>query len=179
MRDKETGKSRGFAFLKYEDQRSTDLAVDNLGGTVIMNRTLRVDHTRYKKKDDDSDNAAHLITSRPVDTREDLSATDRVADPDNDGEEDRSMLKEERELAILIRDHDDDDPMKGFLVQKKKDEISKALGELKKARKPARQPERRHNHSQRSYRSSGRERPDGRNQHVFRDRRDDNNYKSY
>src|SRR5271154_1060169 len=53
VRDKETGKSRGFAFLKYEDQRSTDLAVDNLGGAVIMGRTLKVDHTRYKKKDGD------------------------------------------------------------------------------------------------------------------------------
>lgn len=31
-RDKETGKSRGFAFLAYEDQRSTILAVDNFNG---------------------------------------------------------------------------------------------------------------------------------------------------
>jgi len=33
IRDRETGKSRGFAFLAYEDQRSTDLAVDNFNGT--------------------------------------------------------------------------------------------------------------------------------------------------
>lgn len=32
VRDKDTGKSRGFAFLAYEDQRSTNLAVDNLSG---------------------------------------------------------------------------------------------------------------------------------------------------
>src|ERR1700759_5701069 len=58
IRDKETGKSRGFAFLKYEDQRSCDLAVDNLGGTKFMERYLRVDHTRYKKREDEdlSDN---------------------------------------------------------------------------------------------------------------------------
>lgn len=31
-RDKKTGKSRGFAFLAYEDQRSTILAVDNFNG---------------------------------------------------------------------------------------------------------------------------------------------------
>ena len=55
MRDKETGKSKGFAFLKYEDQRSTDLAVDNLGGATILGRTLRVDHTRYKKRDGEND----------------------------------------------------------------------------------------------------------------------------
>lgn len=32
VRDKGTGRSRGFAFLKYEDQRSTVLAVDNFNG---------------------------------------------------------------------------------------------------------------------------------------------------
>ncbi|XP_039749674.1 RNA-binding motif protein, X-linked 2 [Pararge aegeria] len=44
VRDKETGKSRGFAFICYEDQRSTILAVDNLNGIKILGRTLRVDH---------------------------------------------------------------------------------------------------------------------------------------
>ncbi|KAF9418184.1 hypothetical protein BGZ94_009763, partial [Podila epigama] len=33
VRDKETGKSRGFCFLKYLDQRSTVLAVDNMNGS--------------------------------------------------------------------------------------------------------------------------------------------------
>lgn len=60
VRDKETGKSRGFAFLKYEDQRSTDLAVDNLGGAVILGRTLRVDHTRYREKDQEPKQGHHL-----------------------------------------------------------------------------------------------------------------------
>jgi RNA-binding motif X-linked protein 2 len=45
-RDRETGKSRGFAFLAYEDQRSTDLAVDNFNGAEICGRVLRVDHVR-------------------------------------------------------------------------------------------------------------------------------------
>ena len=35
MRDKETGRSKGFAFLKYEDQRSTILAVDNFNGAKV------------------------------------------------------------------------------------------------------------------------------------------------
>lgn len=43
-RDEETGKSRGFAFVKYEDARSCVLAVDNLTGTKVLGRTLRVDH---------------------------------------------------------------------------------------------------------------------------------------
>ncbi|KAJ8733207.1 hypothetical protein PYW08_001505 [Mythimna loreyi] len=44
VRDKATGKSRGFSFICYEDQRSTILAVDNLNGTKILGRTIRVDH---------------------------------------------------------------------------------------------------------------------------------------
>ncbi|GJD12184.1 Zinc finger CCCH domain-containing protein 42 [Galdieria sulphuraria] len=55
VRDQDTGKSKGFAFIGYEDQRSTILAVDNFNGTVLLGRTLRVDHVaHYKKKVDDS-----------------------------------------------------------------------------------------------------------------------------
>lgn len=51
VRNKETGKSRGFAFLAYEDQRSTVLAVDNLSGAKVANRKIRVEHVDdYKKK---------------------------------------------------------------------------------------------------------------------------------
>ncbi|KAF1810889.1 hypothetical protein P152DRAFT_372475, partial [Eremomyces bilateralis CBS 781.70] len=67
VRDKETGKSKGFAFLKYEDQRSTDLAVDNMGGAVVLGRTLRVDHTRYKKKDDEELADNTMAATQPVD----------------------------------------------------------------------------------------------------------------
>ncbi|KAK9470614.1 uncharacterized protein V1510DRAFT_404879 [Dipodascopsis tothii] len=54
VRDRDTGKSRGFAYLKYEDQRSTVLAVDNLNGTSVLGRTLRVDHTFYKNREDET-----------------------------------------------------------------------------------------------------------------------------
>ncbi|KAI0032936.1 hypothetical protein K488DRAFT_18795, partial [Vararia minispora EC-137] len=50
-RDKETGKTKGFGFLMYEDQRSTVLAIDNLNGTKVLERTLRVDHVKdYKQQ---------------------------------------------------------------------------------------------------------------------------------
>ncbi|XP_038220183.1 RNA-binding motif protein, X-linked 2 [Zerene cesonia] len=49
VRDKATGKSRGFAFICYEDQRSTILAVDNLNGIKILGRTIRVDHCEQYK----------------------------------------------------------------------------------------------------------------------------------
>jgi RNA-binding motif X-linked protein 2 len=49
VREADTGKSRGFAFVKYEDARSCVLAVDNFCGSVVLGRTLRVDHVeRYR-----------------------------------------------------------------------------------------------------------------------------------
>eukprot|EP00245_Coleochaete_scutata_P005532 TRINITY_DN19168_c0_g1_i1.p1 TRINITY_DN19168_c0_g1~~TRINITY_DN19168_c0_g1_i1.p1 ORF type:complete len:125 (-),score=31.71 TRINITY_DN19168_c0_g1_i1:272-646(-) len=51
VRDKDTGKQKGFAFLAYEDQRSTVLAVDNLNGARVLGRILRVEHVeKYKAK---------------------------------------------------------------------------------------------------------------------------------
>ena len=36
IRDQKTGKSKGFGFVCYEDQRSTDLLVDNFNGTKVI-----------------------------------------------------------------------------------------------------------------------------------------------
>ncbi len=44
VREEDTGKSRGFAFVKYEDARSCVLAVDNFCGIKVLGRSLRVDH---------------------------------------------------------------------------------------------------------------------------------------
>ncbi|XP_043687264.1 zinc finger CCCH domain-containing protein 25-like [Telopea speciosissima] len=56
VRDKGTGKSKGFAFVAYEDQRSTNLAVDNLNGAQILGRIIRVDHvSKYKKKEEEDE----------------------------------------------------------------------------------------------------------------------------
>ncbi|EED17610.1 conserved hypothetical protein [Talaromyces stipitatus ATCC 10500] len=146
VRDKDTGKSKGFAFLKYEDQRSTDLAVDNLGGATVMGRVLRVDHTRYKRKDgeEEEDNVATIMGSttghRDEDTdteRRDRKSWRKGGDTDeNDVEEpSRPMLKEEIELVELMRDHDDEDPMKEYLIQEKKEEVARALENLKSREK--------------------------------------------
>ncbi|KAM7258878.1 hypothetical protein ACFE04_014619 [Oxalis oulophora] len=56
VRDKGTGKSKGFAFVAYEDQQSTILAVDNLNGAQILGQTIRVDHvTKYKKTEEEDE----------------------------------------------------------------------------------------------------------------------------
>ncbi|CRG94264.1 RNA-binding protein, putative [Plasmodium gallinaceum] len=44
VRDEETGKSKGYCFLSYADQRSTVLAVDNFNGYKLLDRPLVVDH---------------------------------------------------------------------------------------------------------------------------------------
>jgi len=49
IRDHGTGKSKGFAFICYEDQRSTILAVDNLNGMKLIGRLVRVDHVHTYK----------------------------------------------------------------------------------------------------------------------------------
>jgi len=50
IRNKKTGASMGYAFVAYEDQRSTVLAVDNFNGTKINNRFIRCDHVlKYRR----------------------------------------------------------------------------------------------------------------------------------
>ncbi|KAL2849237.1 hypothetical protein BJY01DRAFT_233646 [Aspergillus pseudoustus] len=174
VRDKETGKSRGFAFLKYEDQRSTDLAVDNLGGATVLGRILRVDHTRYKKRDEEEDtnNVAKLMGD----------AAGQAADGDTDdegrrrkrrgGSEDRdreprkrNLLKEEIELEQLIWNHDEEDPMKEFLIEEKREEVARALE--KEARK-----------DKSSRRRDSRERSNRHSRHHHRRHRDDDRSRS-
>ena len=160
VRDKETGKSKGFAFLKYEDQRSTDLAVDNLGGATVLGRVLKVDHTRYKQKDDE------VVKNNTNDfsaAKEDGNGTAKDADSkrqrrggyESDEEDVRPPLKEERELQALIRDHDEDDPMKGYLIQEKKEEVAEVLARLKDRSHKTSSSKKGHHHHHRSRKDDG------------------------
>jgi RNA-binding motif X-linked protein 2 len=161
-RDKETGKSRGFAFLKYEDQRSCDLAVDNLSGAAVLGRVLGVDHCRYQLKEgevegqgmeEDAIDDAGDETDREGDDRR--KRRRRSENSGSEEEDRRPRVKEEEELAKLLREHDEDDPMKSFLVQEKKEEIAEALKRLEVSKKADRtgdcdgEKRRRHHRSRR------------------------------
>jgi RNA-binding motif protein, X-linked 2 len=147
-RDKETGKSRGFGWLKYEDQRSTDLAVDNLGGVTVMGRVLRVDHTRYQPRDDEDmrDNTMGELESEENGDRRKRRRTAT----ESESEEDRPLLKEELELEKLMRDLDDDDPMKPSMVREKQEEVDAALKRYEKAKRKDKKHHSRRHHRDRS-----------------------------
>ncbi|KAF2433465.1 RNA-binding domain-containing protein [Tothia fuscella] len=142
VRDKETGKSKGFCFLKYEDQRSCDLAVDNLGGATVMGRLLNVDHTRYKKRDDEEiwDNTYGGKVGGQVE-----GGVDGDDDETESEEERRPLLKEEVELAGMMRNGDDDDPMKAYMIKQKQEEVEVArMALVKRERKSTGDKHRRH-----------------------------------
>jgi RNA-binding motif X-linked protein 2 len=166
VRDKETGKSRGFCFLKYEDQRSCDLAVDNLSGAGVMGRVMSVDHTRYKKKEGE-------IEGIGDEEEEEADATDKEGDDRrkrrrtesaSESEAERPLLKEEIELAKLLQEHDEDDPMKAYLVKEKREEVAEALKGLVKHKSKSRDKDRsrddrkhRHRHSHHSRKNDEKE----------------------
>lgn len=159
-RDKETGKSRGFAFLKYEDQRSCDLAVDNLSGAGVLGRVLGVDHCRYQLKegevegipDEDAADDAGDDTDREGDARRKKRRRSH-SESESEHEERRPLLKEEAELAKLLREHDEDDPMKSYLVKEKKDEVAEALNRLEVSKKDGKGKDRGDERKRRHHRS--------------------------
>ncbi len=63
VRDKKTGKSKGFGYICYEEQKSTILAVDNLNGIKIGGNLILVDHVEeyklpkdFEQSDEEEDN---------------------------------------------------------------------------------------------------------------------------
>ncbi|TFY69186.1 hypothetical protein EVG20_g3252 [Dentipellis fragilis] len=107
-RSKETGKTRGFAFVMYEDQRSTILAVDNLNGAKVLEKTLRVDHVKNYKQGRTKGEDGEWIEPE----EQSLNAKPEILAADAESESSGSDAP----------DIDPDDPMRDYLLQKWRDE---------------------------------------------------------
>ncbi|KAJ9657668.1 RNA-binding protein Cwf29 [Neophaeococcomyces mojaviensis] len=134
IRDRETGKTKGFGFLKYEDQRSCDLAVDNLTGAEVLGRMLRVDHTRYKKRDDEDEDTWRIERMEAeLETERDGGAK-RASDTEGESEDEarrkkrRRRIGGEERLTIKENGEDDEDPMKDYMAREKKENPDRSRG---------------------------------------------------
>lgn len=119
-RDAKSGKFRGFCFIKYEDQRSTILAVDNFIGTQFAGRIIRVDHKEYNPP---------AITKK--------RKRGEISDSSDDEEEERRL--EEIKAHQDVRWENQDYRKKSEIEPpKKKPKLSKEEKKLKKQRKKER-----------------------------------------
>lgn len=48
--DRETGRSRGFGFVSYEEDGATDAAIDEMNGVLLDGRSIKVDHATQKPR---------------------------------------------------------------------------------------------------------------------------------
>ncbi|KAH9855065.1 hypothetical protein C2E23DRAFT_867143 [Lenzites betulinus] len=121
-RDKETGKQKGFAFVMYEDQRSTVLAVDNLNGAKVLDRTLRVDHVKSYRQPKEKGEDGELLD------REEQSLNAKPT----------MIIDEQQEVSESSGDSgpeiDPEDPMRDYLVAKRKEEKAAKKGKKSKGK---------------------------------------------
>ncbi|KAF9968040.1 hypothetical protein BGZ70_007052 [Mortierella alpina] len=123
VRDKDTGKSKGFAFIKYVDQRSTILAVDNLNSAQIGGRTIRVDHVQNYKVPKVFDADGNEI--EPDEDMVNNAVPKPIQAEDSDG--DASSESEVDDTGIDL-----DDPMREYLLKKRRKEAKKAKRKAEK-----------------------------------------------
>ena len=140
IRDKETGKTKGFGFLKYEDQRSCDLAVDNLGGADVLGRLLRVDHTRYKRREGEDEDTYRIERMEAEANGAGKRASDTEGETDDEARarKRRKMLREEGELQKMLaikQRGEDEDPMREYLIREKREEVGRARDKEEKRHK--------------------------------------------
>ena len=109
VRDKKTGKSKGFGYICYEDQRSTILAVDNLNGIKIGGNIILVDHVEeYKlpKEFEESDSEDNDKNKNNRDNKSNYSNEEskkkeyKLTGPDGKGWGKDRILSEEDKLMF-------------------------------------------------------------------------------
>ena len=105
VRDKATGKSKGFAFICYEDQRSTVLAVDNLNGIKLVGKTLRVDHVqdyRPPKETDKTDDETRQLYMEGCAPKAEHPRPEKQKDPTVKSEKRHKSIKKEWDKRCTI-----------------------------------------------------------------------------
>ncbi|KAK7049767.1 hypothetical protein VNI00_005798 [Paramarasmius palmivorus] len=121
-RDKETGKPKGFAFLMYEDQRSTILAVDNLNGAKVLERTLRVDHVKQYRQPRTKGEDGEWIEPE----EENFNARPEMVIDEGEASDDSS--------ASSGPEIDPEDPMRDYLLEKRREEKAKKKSKKSKSK---------------------------------------------
>ena len=151
VRDQETGKPKGFCFLKYDDQRSTVLAVDNFNGATLLGRTLRVDHSReYRQKTKKKRRGSESQSEEESEVELDDEGKPRVKGfnvaPKGwlDPPVEEPSESEEEDLGEGI---DLDDPMRDYLIEKRREE---KVGKKKIKKEDDDGGKRKHKHRHRS-----------------------------
>jgi RNA-binding motif X-linked protein 2 len=137
IRDKQTGKSKGFAFLRYADQRSTILAVDNLTGATVLGRALRVDHcSNYKQPKQDGDG-------------QDYEQDPRLALNVAPSTSEQTPVNPVKPDSQFVEGLDPEDPMFAYLVQERKDKAEERAAKRKRHDKDPEKSRRHHRHRHR------------------------------
>jgi len=123
VREEDTGKSRGFAFLKYEDVQSCILAVDNFCGVMVLGRSIRVDHVEQyrlpkKLQEEEASKTAGLTNGVAGHAYKDMElenkynvhqGMDLFAPPslnvknDNDKDRNKNRVKSDKKLEKIKR----------------------------------------------------------------------------
>ncbi|KAI8808107.1 hypothetical protein BJ742DRAFT_772428 [Cladochytrium replicatum] len=137
IRDKKTGKSKGYCFLAYEDQRSTILAVDNLNGIKIVGRTIRVDHVaNYRgqkiKDEEDAQRLAEEAREKAKAILPDrLKSEDMLEENDNGDDKDTEWERKMQEkLDAKLEKLDPDDPMRQHYIDKHERKVAKKRAKM-------------------------------------------------
>ncbi|CAI5441344.1 unnamed protein product [Caenorhabditis angaria] len=127
VRDRKTGKSKGFCFLCYQDQRSTILAVDNFNGITLAKRIIRVDHVeeykvpKYKEDADEETKRLWEEGCAPKPLKRKVESMDRQLE----------RVKKAEEYLLNLGDVDEE------LIRKIKSDKKRAKKEKKEEKKRA------------------------------------------
>uniref|UniRef100_A0A914KZE2 RRM domain-containing protein n=1 Tax=Meloidogyne incognita TaxID=6306 RepID=A0A914KZE2_MELIC len=149
VRDWKSGKSKGFCFVCYQDQRSTVLAVDNFNGIKLLGRVIQVDHMEEYKVPKFRENVPEEIRKiweegcapKPIN----VPIEEIEAEVKREKKEHKKKLKKMDELIKLSKEEISKELKKARKLQKKEaKELKKMMEREKRRREPTPDEERGH-----------------------------------